>query len=129
MLLSAPSPKRKSSCNNRFFFFFFFKLHHAAFEILVPQPGLNPGTRAVLVPCPNHSTTRELTFFFLLLLNYSHPSGQHLIVVWMCILLMMFNIFHVLVGHLCIFFEEIYIQILCPLLSGHFVKLSFSPAP
>ena len=42
---------------------------------------------------------------------------------------LIFNIFHVLVGHLCIFFEEIYIQILCPLLSGHFVKLPFPPAP
>lgn len=53
--LNAVSPPAPTKGNlHVIIFFFFFTLHHAAFEILVPQPGLNPETRAVLVPCPNH---------------------------------------------------------------------------
>ena len=39
--------------------FSFFLPHHAAFRILVPQPGIEPGPLAVKAQSPNYCTTRE----------------------------------------------------------------------
>ena len=40
-------------------FFFFFWLHHAAFGMLAPRLGIEPGPAVVKAPSPNHWTTRE----------------------------------------------------------------------
>ena len=59
------------------FFGGFFGLRHAAYRILVPQPGIKPGPLAVRVPSPNHWTARELRtpppLFFSL--TKAPPSG------------------------------------------------------
>ena len=43
-------------------FIFFFTLHHTAYEVLVPQLGIDPGAPAVKALSPNHWTYRELSF-------------------------------------------------------------------
>ena len=40
--------------------FFFFWLLPAAYGILVPQPGMEPGPSAVKTQSPNHWTAREV---------------------------------------------------------------------
>ena len=42
-----------------FFFFLFFWLHHAAYGILVPHPGIEPVPPAVEARSPNHWASRE----------------------------------------------------------------------
>ena len=52
-----------------FFFlilFYFFWLHHVAWGILVPWPGIEPLPPALEVRSPNHRTTREVPEVFLL---------------------------------------------------------------
>ena len=46
--------------------FFFFWLCHTSCEILVPQPGTEPGPWAVWVQSPNHWTAREFLLCYLL---------------------------------------------------------------
>ena len=49
------------SSRDRFVFVFvFFWPCHTACKILVPQPGIEPGSMAVKAPCPNHWTAREV---------------------------------------------------------------------
>ena len=45
------------------FFFFFFWLHHAAYEILVLQPGIKPAPPALEAWSVNHWTAREVPRF------------------------------------------------------------------
>ena len=40
-------------------FLVFFWLHHVAYGILVPQPGIDPWPTAVKVPSPNHWTAGD----------------------------------------------------------------------
>ena len=49
-----PAPCQKSKTSQGFFW-----PHLAACEILVPQPGIEPGTLAVQAQSPNHWTARE----------------------------------------------------------------------
>ena len=46
--------------------FFFFWLQCTACKILVPWPGIKPGSTAVKVPSPNHWTAREVAVSFIL---------------------------------------------------------------
>ena len=45
--------------------FFFFWLHHPAYKILVPWPGIEPVPSAVKVWSPNHWTAREFPKVFI----------------------------------------------------------------
>ena len=49
-----------------FFFFCFFWLHHPAYEILVPRPGIEPVPSAVKAWSPNYWTAREFPKVFIL---------------------------------------------------------------
>ena len=42
-------------------FHFIFWQHHRAYEMLVPQPGIETGPTAVKTPSPNHWPTKEFS--------------------------------------------------------------------
>ena len=44
-----------------FLFHFIFWQHHTAYEMLVPQPGIETGSTAVKTPSPNHWPTKEFS--------------------------------------------------------------------
>ena len=44
-----------------FLFQFIFWQHHTAYEMLVPQPGIETGSTAVKTPSPNHWPTKEFS--------------------------------------------------------------------
>ena len=53
----APARDFSNQCKHGLFFFW---PRHTAFGILLPQPGIEPGPRAVKAPSPNHWSAREL---------------------------------------------------------------------
>ena len=63
------------------FFFFFFWPHRMACGILVPQPGIEPGTMAVKMLSPNHWTTRKFPRKALKWMFWSSLSGDDS---WQC---------------------------------------------
>ena len=57
-LFTTEPPGKPSS--HFIYLFIYFKLCHMAYQILVPQPGIEPGHTAVKAPSPSHWTTREV---------------------------------------------------------------------
>ena len=53
------------------YFVFIFWLHHAAFGILVPQPGIEPSPPALEAQSLNHWTTREVPYYTIILVRVS----------------------------------------------------------
>ena len=59
----AQGPRDLGECFHLFFFFFFWP-HCTACGILVPQPGIEPGSLAVKARSPTHWTAREVPEHF-----------------------------------------------------------------
>ena len=57
-LFTTEPPGKPSS--HFIYLFIYFKLCHMAYQILGPQPGIEPGHTAVKAPSPSHWTTREV---------------------------------------------------------------------
>ena len=54
---------------------FFFWLQFTACKILVPWPGIKPGSAAVKIPSPNHWTAREVAVSFILTCIHSYLTS------------------------------------------------------